>query len=85
MTIEELQKIEDDNKKKVEERKKWLKEKDYFIALDCKKVYGEGNGKVLFRVKETDFEQFEDFKYKGECEIVYKTNAWFEKLQELDI
>ncbi len=84
MTIDELQKIEDENKRKVSEQQKWLKEKDWFIVLDADKLYDQA-GKIVFRVSELrhDLEMFDELKYKGSCEFVYRTNKWKENLQEI--
>lgn len=84
-TIEELQKLEDDNIKKAQERKEYLKEKDWFIILSQKPFFDE-LGTVVFRLSELkdEMERFDSFHYKGKTEIVYKTNKWFEGLNELE-
>lgn len=84
MTIDEMREIEEERKRKEQLRKEWLKEKDWFIVLDANILYDEV-GKVVFRVSELrdNIEMFDDLKYRGSCELVYRTNQWKENLEEL--
>lgn len=69
-----------------EERVEYLKERDYFIILSHGPFYKDGDrGRVVFRLSglKDQVESFNDFHYKGNTEIVYRTNKWFENLQEL--
>lgn len=84
-TTEELREQEAQIINAKEARKKWLKEKDWFIVLDTELLYGEP-GSVVFRVSELreNLDMFDELKYKGKCEFVYRTNKWSESLPELD-
>ena len=89
MTIDEMQKIEDENKEKARLHKLWLEEKDWFALVDAKKFYNDKDvpaknmiirlselGENLLEQDRTEFSFIE--------KIIYRTNKWSEGLIEID-
>ncbi len=84
-TIDELLAIENENKRKAEDRKKYLAEKDYFVIVS-NAPWSEYPNSII---RLTDFKsQLERYsgelyqEYAGHVKIVYRTNKWMENHPE---